>query len=205
MEKIELTVTGLSYSQSHSGAYALVLSEKNGKRRLPVVVGSFEAQSMAVALENITPPRPLTHDVLKNIIDQLGAQVVNIVIYNLLEGVFHALINLDVNGRAIEIDSRTSDAIALALRVKCPIYTYEFILNTAGVYLEEEDLAGDDDEDETSIEDDETFKEIARELQGEFAGLTESELEEALQKALDVEDYEKASKIRDEIDKRKKQ
>lgn len=203
MEKIELTVTGLSYSQSHSGAYALVLSEKNGKRRLPVVVGSFEAQSMAVALENITPPRPLTHDVLKNIIDQLGAQVVNIVIYNLLEGVFHALINLDVNGRAIEIDSRTSDAIALALRVKCPIYTYEFILNTAGVYLEEEDLEGDEGDVE-DIENDETFQEIARELQGEFAGLNDDELNEALEKALEIEDYEKASKIRDEIDKRKK-
>jgi len=191
MEKIELKIAGLSYSQTQSGAYALVLAEKNGTRRLPIIIGGFEAQSIAIELEDMKPSRPLTHDLFKSFTEKFKVQISEIVIYNLLEGVFYAKIGFkDSNGILSEIDARTSDAVAIGLRAKCPIFTYEHILDSAGIQLDDD---GSESKDENFIENKiEAVKEETLE-----------ELEEKLQGALDDEDYEKASIIRDEIKKRK--
>ena len=140
MEKIKLEIAGLSYSQTQSGAYALVLSESKGKRRLPIIIGGFEAQAIAIELEKMTPSRPLTHDLFKNFAEEFKINIVEVIIYNLVEGIFFAKLICDQNGKEIEIDSRTSDAIALAVRFECNIYTYEFVLSSAGIILEDEEL-----------------------------------------------------------------
>ena len=138
-EKIKLEISGLSYSQTQTGAYALVLSETKGKRSLPIIIGSFEAQAIAIELEDMKPSRPLTHDVFKNFAAAFGIMLEEVVIYNLLEGVFYAkLICIGPNGEKTEIDARTSDAIALAVRFKCPVHTFEFILKNAGVIIDED-------------------------------------------------------------------
>lgn len=190
MEKIEIKIVGLSYSQTQSGAYALVLAEKNGKRRLPIIIGGFEAQSIAIELENMKPSRPLTHDLFKSFADAFKIKIREIVIYNLIEGVFYSKIVCEQDGKTIEIDARTSDAIAIGIRAKCPVYTFENILSSAGIQLENEGI--EDNKDEEFIENIDEKEE-----------LTIEELEQQLQDAIDNEEYEKASEIRDEIKKRK--
>jgi hypothetical protein len=194
MEKIKLEIAGLSYSQTQSGAYALVLSESTGKRRLPIIIGGFEAQAIAIELEKMTPSRPLTHDLFKNFADVFKINLTEIIIYNLVEGIFFAKLICEHNGEEIEIDSRTSDAIALAVRFECPIYTYEFVLSSAGIILDDEG----DEEQESSPEI--NLEEIQ---QNPVERLTLKELKNKLNEAINNEDYEAASKLRDEINKRK--
>ncbi len=192
MDKIKLEIVGLSYSQTQSGAYALVLSEVGGKRRLPIIIGGFEAQAIAIELEKMTPTRPLTHDLFKSFAVSFGISVKEVVIYNLQEGIFYAKLVCEKDGQLTDIDARTSDAIALGVRFKSPIYTFESILSSAGI-LSDEFMDEDDDTNEETIDGD-----------SEFAAATVEELEEQLTQAIDNEDYELASKIRDEINKRSK-
>lgn len=188
MEKIKLEIIGLSYSQTQSGAYALVLSEAGGKRRLPIIIGGFEAQAIAIELEKMVPTRPLTHDLFKTFATAFAITVKEVVIYNLQEGIFFAKLVCERDGQISDIDARTSDAIALAVRFDCPIYTFESILASAGIlsdeFLEEEDTADEETEE------------------GEFGKMTVEELEAAIQEAIENEDYERASMLRDEITRR---
>ena len=138
MKKINLDIIGLSYSQTQTGAYALVLGERNGKRRLPIIIGGFEAQAIAIELEKMTPSRPLTHDLFKTFATTFGIEIKEVVIYNLVEGIFFAKLICEKDGKEVEIDARTSDSIALAVRFNCPISTFEFILSSAGILLEDE-------------------------------------------------------------------
>ena len=142
MRKIELDIVALSHSVTQSHNYAVVLGEQGGSRRLPIVIGSFEAQAIAVAMERMTPNRPLTHDLFKNTLETFNIELKEVVINNLLDGIFYARLICIKDGEIIEVDSRTSDALAMAVRFDCPIYTYEFILDAAGVVLEDE---GDED------------------------------------------------------------
>lgn len=192
MEKLKLDIVGLSYSQTQSGAYALVLGESNGKRRLPIIIGGFEAQAIAIELEKMKPSRPLTHDLFKNFADEFHITVTEVIIYNLVEGIFFAKLICERESKEIEIDSRTSDAIALAVRFDCPIYTYEFVLGSAGILLE-------DDPTETESEEDDLLESI---VEPSIQTYTLDELNNQLQEALINEDYESASKIRDEIQRR---
>lgn len=197
MKKVKLEVFQIQYSQSQSGAYALVLEDPKGKRRIPIIIGGLEAQAIAVELEKIKPSRPLTHDLFKPLADEFGIQIREVVIYNLVEGIFFAKIVFAGSDREIEIDSRTSDAIALALRFDAPIYTFDFILSSAGIALE-------DDEDEGNScdldsEDDETD---GLSSVNEFSRYTAAQLQEMLEQALEEEDYEKASRLRDELGSR---
>jgi bifunctional DNase/RNase len=195
MEKIKLEIAGLSYSQTQSGAYALVLSESSGKRRLPIIIGGFEAQAIAIELEKMTPSRPLTHDLFKNFAEEFKINIVEVVIYNLVEGIFFAKLICEQDGKEIEIDSRTSDAIALAVRFECNIYTYEFVLSSAGIILDDEELdEGEGVEEEIKIEEI-TNSPVER--------MTLTELNQQLKEAIENEDYEAASNIRDEINRRK--
>ncbi len=194
MEKIKLDIVGLSYSQTQSGAYALVLGESIGKRRLPIIIGGFEAQAIAIELEKMTPSRPLTHDLFKNFADEFDIHVQEVIIYNLVEGIFFAKLICEKDGKEIEIDSRTSDAIALAVRFECNIFTYEFVLGSAGIVLEDEE-----DEDNSFMEDDVDLDELTKDPVETF---TLDDLEQKMQEAIENEDYEQASKIRDEIKRR---
>ena len=193
MEKIKLNIAALSYSQTQNGAYALILNEEEGNRRLPIVIGSNEAQAIAIELEKMTPSRPLTHDLFKSLCTNYKIKVTEIIIYNLVEGIFFAKMVCELNGEVSEIDARTSDAIALAVRFECPVYTYEFILESAGIVAEEEST-------DTSLE------RIEKPLStnNPFSKDSDDDLQAKLDEALDVEDYEKASKIRDELSRRGK-
>lgn len=190
MQKIELTILGLSYSQTQTNSYALILGEVNGKRRLPIVIGHFEAQAIALELEKMKPSRPLTHDLFKSFADTFGITIEEVIINKFQEGIFYALLVCNDDIKINHIDSRTSDAIALAIRFGCPIYTYEHIMAQAGIAYEDEtaepETTGSDTEENTS----------------EFSMLSLEELNEELQKAVDNEEYERASLIRDEITKR---
>lgn len=193
MEKIELKIVGLSYSQTQSGAYALVLSERNGSRRLPIIIGGFEAQSIAIELEKMKPSRPLTHDLFKTFADSFQIEVREVIIYNLVEGVFYSKLVCEHNGDEVEIDARTSDAIAIGLRCGSPVFTYEHILSSAGIQLEDE-LVGEQEQ---------TGEEEAEKNTGsELSTRSNEELETMLKEALETEDYERASQIRDEIKRR---
>ncbi|MDZ7741268.1 MAG: bifunctional nuclease family protein [Bacteroidota bacterium] len=139
MDKIKLEIIGMSYSQSQSGAYALIMGEKQGKRRLPIIIGGFEAQSIAIELEKMKPSRPLTHDLFKNFADHYKVGIKEVVINKFQEGVFFAKLVCEQNGTVSEIDSRTSDAVALAIRFNCPIYTYEKIMSEAGVVMDDKE------------------------------------------------------------------
>lgn len=195
MQKIELSILGLSYSQTQTNSYALILGEVNGKRRLPIVIGHFEAQAIALELEKMKPSRPLTHDLFKSFADTFGITVEEVIINKFQEGIFYALLTCNDGSKIRQIDSRTSDAVALAIRFACPIYTYENILSQAGIIYEEDDAEPDED-----ISGDKT---PASEEENEFALLTYHELEEELQKAVEHEEYERASLIRDELKRRK--
>jgi bifunctional DNase/RNase len=199
LKKILLEVIGLSYSQTQTGAYALVLGEAEGNRRLPIIIGGFEAQAIAIELEKMAPSRPLTHDLFKKFAEAFKITVKEVVIYNLLEGIFYAkLICDDGSGNEVEIDSRTSDAIALAVRFTCPVYTYEFILSSAGIVLDEENKSEEELEEVTKTE-------SAATASSDLGSASVQDLENMLDQAIAEEEYEKASKIRDEIKRRKAQ
>jgi len=188
-KRVKLNILGLSYSQTQTGAYALVLAEEGGERRIPIIIGSVEAQSIAIKLEGLTPPRPLTHDLFLNFATAFNVEIVEVVIYKLEEGIFYSELICKRESETLHIDSRTSDAVALALRFNCPIYTYDEIMDKAGIVL---DFENDEDE---SIE-----KEMrGSRLSKEYAGSSIEELKAMLDDAVKKEDYEKASRIRDEI------
>lgn len=194
MDKIKLDIAGLSYSQTQSGAYALVLAESGGKRQLPIIIGGFEAQAIAIELEKMTPTRPLTHDLFKHFAQAFSIGVKEIVIYNLIEGIFYSKIICKREGQVTEIDARTSDAIAIGVRFNCPIFTFENILSSAGILMDENQTK---DDDFSIDDDDETIQ-----PEGSLTGLNLEELENQLNDAINDEDYELASRIRDEINKR---
>ncbi|HEU4718800.1 MAG TPA: bifunctional nuclease family protein [Bacteroidia bacterium] len=202
-KKIKLEIVGLSYSQTQSGAYALVLGESRGKRRLPIIIGGFEAQAIAIELEKMTPSRPLTHDLFKSFAEAFSIDLHEVLIYNLVEGIFFARLVCSRAGEEVEIDARTSDAIALAVRFECPIYTYEFILSQAGIILEDETPKAL--EKETGEETSEQEEELLAEASGgpDYNRKTTKELEEMLRIALEEENYERASRIRDELSRRR--
>jgi uncharacterized protein len=198
MEKIKLNILGLSVSQSQSGAYALVLAEENGDRRIPIIIGPIEAQSIAIQLEGLKPPRPLTHDLFKYMASSFDIVILEVIIYKLEEGVFYSELVCMREDLQITIDSRTSDAVALALRFDCPIYTTEDILRRAGIVIEFENEQGQEEWNQTMTEEPTRGKH-------EYEKYTASELNEMLQNAVHDEDYEKASAIRDEINRRLKE
>ena len=196
MKKIKLDIVGLSYSQTQSGAYALVLGEVNGRRRLPIIIGSFEAQAIAIEIEKMTPSRPLTHDLFKSLSSSFHISIQEIIIYNLVDGIFYAKLICSDGKKTSEIDARTSDAIAIAVRFDCPIYTYEFILATAGIVIEGNEFVFLD-----NIEPNAEEKTVNPSLN--YSSLSDNELKEKLKDALSEEAYERAAKIRDELSRRK--
>lgn len=204
MEKVELRFLRITYSHTHAGAYALILAEAHGDRRLPIIIGGVEAQAIAIQVENIKPARPLTHDLFKNLGDTLGITLKEVIINDLVEGIFHAKLILEQDGREVEIDARSSDAIALALRFECSIYTYEFILSAAGLKVEE----GEEEKESEGGEGGEGGRAKGKEKKkgkGEKKPVTAASTEELrsmLEEALDNEDYERASKLRDELKRR---
>jgi bifunctional DNase/RNase len=203
MKKVRLEIVGLSYSQTQSGAYALVLGESAGTRRLPIIIGGFEAQAIAIELEKMSPSRPLTHDLFKAFAETFDVKVSEVLIYNLVEGIFYAKLLCNDGTRDVEIDARTSDAIALAVRFNCPIYTFEFILKSAGIVLDDETGAAMSATTESTAVSDISETTSPSDKEGYKAKSTE-ELKSMLQTALDEEQYEMASKIRDELNQRKK-
>lgn len=196
MKKIKLDIVGLSYSQTQSGAYALVLGEINGRRRLPIIIGAFEAQAIAIEIEKMTPSRPLTHDLFKSLAGSYSINIQEVIIYNLVDGIFFAKLICSDGKKTSEIDARTSDAIALAVRFDCPIYTYEFILATAGIVIEGNEFVFLENIEAPTEE-----KAVSATIN--FSSLTEDELKAKLKDALADEAYEKAAKIRDELSRRK--
>ncbi|GGB79874.1 MULTISPECIES: bifunctional nuclease family protein [Dyadobacter] len=197
MKKIKLEILGLSPSQSQAGSFALVLGEELGNRRLPIIIGVFEAQAIAVQIENIIPNRPMTHDLFKSFADGMNYTLKEIVISDLKEGIFYAKIVCTDTLREIEIDARPSDAIAIGLRFDIPIYTYEAILSEAGIVSSS--LSEDEDEDEEAVR--ETLK-TAGAGKNQLRDLAYDELQRMLEDALSKEDYERAAKIRDEMGRR---
>lgn len=197
MKKIKLDIVGLSYSQTQSGAYALVLGEISGRRRLPIIIGSFEAQAIAIEIEKMTPSRPLTHDLFKSLGQAFNITVQEIIIYNLVDGIFYAKLVCFDGKKTVEIDARTSDAIAVSVRFDCPIYTYEFILSTAGIVIEGNDFVYLENINETAEQ------KTSATPADSFNSLSDDELKTRLAQALSDEAYEKAAKIRDELNKRK--
>lgn len=196
MKKIKLDIVGLSYSQTQSGAYALVLGEISGRRRLPIIIGGFEAQAIAIEIEKMTPSRPLTHDLFKSFAQAYNVNIQEVVIYNLVDGIFYAKLLCNDGKKTVEIDARTSDAIALAVRFECPIYTYEFILASAGIVIEGNDFVFLENIEATTEE-----KTVTTATN--YTSSSDEELKTKLQEALIEEAYEKAARIRDEITRRK--
>ena len=188
MEKVQVDILGLSTSPSSAGAYALILKETNGKRKLPIIIGAFEAQSIALELEGMKPPRPLTHDLMRNIIDTFAVSLNEVCINELRDGTFYAKLTIEGLSDTQEIDSRPSDAIALAVRYGAPIYVGEEVLNEAGVVSEDEE-----DVEETAV------KEETEELKKPLTKL--EQLQTSLKEAIEKEEYEKAAKLRDDIRK----
>ncbi|MDF4204750.1 bifunctional nuclease family protein [Maribacter sp. SA7] len=208
MSLVRLKIKGISYSQTQNGAYALILNEVEGDRKLPIVIGAFEAQSIAIALEKeINPPRPLTHDLFKNFSDRFDIVIKQVIIHKLVDGVFYSSIICERDGIEEIIDARTSDAIALALRFNAPIFTYKTILDKAGIFLKFSSKEKDQKDNDDSIMVDEILQEgetieIESGASDGYTELTIDELEAELKKAVTNEDYEKAAKLRDEISKR---
>ncbi|GEP98761.1 bifunctional nuclease family protein [Chitinophaga cymbidii] len=198
MRKIELEIVALSHSITQTHSYAVVLGEVNGLRRLPIVIGGFEAQAIAVALEKMQPSRPLTHDLMKNFMNAFNIELHEVIISNLQEGIFYSKLICSNNEDTIEIDSRTSDALALAVRFGCPIYTYENILNSAGILLD--DPAG---KKVTKPVGGPSISEHEKGVEDDLKALNLDELNTLLQEVLEQEDYIRAIAIRDEINSRK--
>ena len=202
MSLVRLNIKGISYSQTQSGAYALVLSEEDGERTLPIIIGAFEAQSIAIALEKeIKPPRPLTHDLFKSFADRFNIIVKQVIIHKLVDGVFYSSLICECDKIEEIIDARTSDAIALATRFNAPIFTFENILDKAGIILkikDESKLA------KSKFKMEDLVADVVQETLPSFSNETLDELNKQLDQAVTNEDYELAAKIRDEIDKRKK-
>jgi bifunctional DNase/RNase len=200
MKKLKLDIVGLSYSQTQSGAYALVLGEVNGRRRLPIIIGGFEAQAIAIEIEKMTPSRPLTHDLFKSFAQQYHIDIQEVIIYNLVDGIFYAKLICSDGKKITEVDARTSDAIALAVRFECPIYTYEFILASAGIVIEGNDFVFLENINTPASEEKSPVTGTSTES---YSSLSTNELKEKLQQALSDEAYEKAAKIRDELSRRR--
>jgi bifunctional DNase/RNase len=197
MKKIELEIIAISHSITQTQSYAVVLGEVNGSRRLPIVIGGFEAQAIAVALEKMNPSRPLTHDLMKNFLIAFGIDLHEVIINDLQEGVFYSKLVCSNENDTIEIDSRTSDAIAMAVRFGCPIYTFEHILQNAGILLEESEDLKRKKEGEPSI-----AEEIKKTGHEDLKKMTLPELTNLLTEVLESEDYIRAIAIRDEINSR---
>jgi len=195
MKRVKLKVTGISYSQTQSGAYALILNEENGDRRIPIIIGGFEAQAIVIKLENLDPPRPLTHDLFKKFADEFSIAVSEVMIYKLEEGVFFSKLVCNNGVKEYSIDSRTSDAVALALRFECPIFITEDILEKAGITVSQSD-----NDTSSSAEADNGFTTDS----GKYSSYTDEELYKMIDDSVKTEDYERAASIRDEIEKRKK-
>jgi len=189
--KIELILHGLEYGKTSAGAYLLLLKEKEGRRRMPIVIGGPEAQAIAVVLENMKPQRPFTHDTFKTVMDSFHLRLKEVLIYNLVDGIFYAKLLVTDGITEHEIDSRSSDAIALALRYKAPIYVYNFILDKASMPIE-------------PIDEDDLVEEHIEEISGssDLSKLSNDELNDKLKQAIETEDYESASKYRDELSRR---
>lgn len=204
MSLVRLKIKGISYSQTQNGAYALILNEVDSDRKLPIVIGAFEAQSIAIALEKeIRPPRPLTHDLFKNFADRFDIVVKQVIIHKLVDGVFYSSIICERDKIEEIIDARTSDAIALALRFQAPIFTYKNILDKAGIYLKINPEKEDESEEDSVLVDDLIAEELETgSIQENYKSKTLDELHNLLDEAVANEDYEKAAKIRDEISKR---
>ena len=200
MRKIPLDIVGLQPSMTQTHNYAVVLGERNGNRRLPIIIGGFEAQAIAVAVERMLPNRPLTHDLFKNALETFNIDLHEVVISNLLDGVFYARLICYKDGIPHEIDSRTSDALAMAVRFNCPIFTYEFILEAAGVVLEEADDSGSRS---VGSESGKTGGSRASDTRSSLTNMDTDELNQKLQEMLSNEDYEQAALIRDELNRRK--
>jgi uncharacterized protein len=194
MKRIKLKVMGISYSQTQSGAYALLLIEENGERRIPIIIGGFEAQAIVIKLENLEPPRPLTHDLFKKFADHFNIAVIEVMIYKLEEGVFYSKLVCNNGEKEYSIDSRTSDAVAIALRFGCPIYIGEEIMEKA-------QLTNSPSETELISADETDSK---HEPNSNYESFTDEDLYKIIDEAVKTEDYERAASIRDEIDKRKK-
>jgi bifunctional DNase/RNase len=194
MKRIKLKVMGISYSQTQSGAYALLLIEENGERRIPIIIGGFEAQAIVIKLENLEPPRPLTHDLFKKFADQFKIAVIEVMIYKLEDGVFFSKLVCNNGEKEYSLDSRTSDAVAIALRFGCPIYIDEDILEKA-------QLSNTPSETDISSPDE---AEPKKHQSSKYGSFTDEELYKMIDEAVKTEDYEKAASIRDEIEKRKK-
>ena len=206
MSLVRLNIKGISYSQTQSGAYALILSEVDGQRKLPIVIGAFEAQSIAIALEkDIQPPRPLTHDLFKNFSDRFDIVVKQVIIHKLVDGVFYASLICERDTVEEIIDARTSDAIALALRFSAPIFTYKNILEKAGIILKTDSKKEDEEnqpEDVLLFDDLEFESDDIKVSDDGYSSKSIKKLQELLIKAVAEEDYETAAKLRDEISKR---
>ena len=205
MSLVKLTIKGISYSQTQNGAYALILNEVDGERKLPIVIGAFEAQSIAIALEKeIKPPRPLTHDLFKSFADRFDIVVKQVIIHKLVDGVFYSSIICERDKIEEIIDARTSDAIALALRFNAPIFTYKNILDKAGIYLSINPAENtENQENDDILSTPETFgQEDVVVPADSYSGYSLKELYQKLDEAVQNEDYEKAAKIRDEISKK---
>jgi bifunctional DNase/RNase len=205
MSLVKLSIKGISYSQTQNGAYALILNEVDGERKLPIVIGAFEAQSIAIALEKeIKPPRPLTHDLFKNFAERFDIVVKQVIIHKLVDGVFYSSIICERDKIEEIIDARTSDAIALAIRFNAPIFTYKNILDKAGIYLKANPIeSGSLNELDDILSNPETFGSTESNESGSlYSSHSLQELNDLLSQAVEQEDYEKAAKIRDEISKR---
>lgn len=195
--KLELEIVALSHSVTQSHSYAVVLGEVNGIRKLPIVIGAFEAQAIAVALENMQPTRPLTHDLLKNMLTAFNIQLVEVLIHKIQEGIFFSKLICQTITETIEIDSRTSDALALAVRFEAPIFTYESILDNAGLQMD------DDTGQPATTEPEKKTKSKVSSDKTDLSAYSMDELQKMLEEVLDKEDYIRAAQIRDEINTRK--
>jgi len=206
MSLVRLNIKGISYSQTQNGAYALILSEEDGARKLPIVIGAFEAQSIAIALENdIRPPRPLTHDLFKTFADRYGIIVKQVIVHKLVDGVFYSSIIIEKDQDEEILDARTSDAIALALRFKAPIFTYKDILDQAGIHLQTTPVnQSDSNKQDDSIEQLMNQEFDQQDISEDLSKHTLKQLKELLSTAITREDYETAARLRDELSKRNK-